>query len=556
MVSDSLQSSYDLAVRDFKRARREAAIRRVLTTLRGETDDLLDYEAISKEIATDESVDRGLKEIDLDKIVGSVGRYQDFTKTFLPKHNSDQDRWAGVMSRITDMKGMPPIELYQIGDAYFVKDGNHRVSVARQLGNKTISAYVTEVKTKAKVSAEMPADQIILNARLARFIETTGLDESDFTMTIAGHYNVLLRQIDREWQQLQQTDPAVSYQKAVTHWHDTSYLPVLHALRDLGTMRRFPNRTAADIYILITEKREQLEEALGWRLDPEASITSIIGEENQVGEWRKRQQTLNRHNHLFENILVMLEGIPEDADLLNQVIQFSQTDHDHILGLFVNNKNSDPQPVQTLFETKIAGSTLQGDFAIYNQGLTNGDFAQAVLDRAPYADLVVVNLTSPPISTPLGRLRSDWGNMIENCPRPILAIPHAIGSPQDNVLLSYDGSRKADEALYVAAYLTSKWHKTLTVLTVNTPNTPTTALDKAKTYLTQRGITNATYLLRKPPKTGFRPLADTILETASEVGSNMLIMGGFGYRPARRLMLGSTVEHMLQDFPHPMLICR
>ena len=348
------QSSYDLAIRDFKRARREAAIRRVLTSLRGESDDLLDYEAISKEIGTDESVDRGLKEIDLDKIVGSVGRYQDFTKTFLPKRNSDQDRWAGVMSRVTDMKGMPPIELYQIGDAYFVKDGNHRVSVARQLGNKTITAYVTEVKTTVRVSAESTPDQIILNARLAKFIETTGLDESDFTMTIAGHYNVLLRQIDHEFALLQQTDPTVTYKTAVTHWYTTRYLPVLHALRDLGTMRRFPNRTPADIYILITEKREQLEDALGWRLDPETSITAIVGEENQIGEWRKRQQTLNRHNHLFENILVMLDGVDADAALLDQVIQFSNTDHDHILGLFVNETNADPALTKALFKTKIA----------------------------------------------------------------------------------------------------------------------------------------------------------------------------------------------------------
>ena len=148
------------------------------------------------------AVERGLQEIPLDKIVGSVGRYQDFTRSFLPKKDSDEVRWATVRAAINDMKGMPPIEVYQIGEVYFVKDGNHRVSVARQLGTTTISAYVTEIETRVPLTADDNPDEVICKAGYADFLEKTNLDhhfpKADLLMTISGHYQVMLDQITVE----------------------------------------------------------------------------------------------------------------------------------------------------------------------------------------------------------------------------------------------------------------------------------------------------------------------------------------------------------------------
>jgi nucleotide-binding universal stress UspA family protein len=164
--------------------------------------------------------------------------------------------------------------------------------------------------------------------------------------------------------------------------------------------------------------------------------------------------------------------------------------------------------------------------------------------------MVVVNLTHPPEPTPLARIRPGWVGMIEQCPRPILAFPNAVQSDLDRVLLAYDGSAKADEALFVATYLTLRRKRELTVVTVQTPNTSATAIDRARSYLERHEITWAEYVLHDGS------INEAILKTAESRDANLLIMGGFGRRPVFRLVLGSTVEHMLREFKQPMWICR
>jgi hypothetical protein len=104
--------------------------------------------------------------------VGSVGRYDDFTRSFLPRRDSDAGRWARVKAATLDLTGLPPIEVYQIGQAYFVLDGNHRVSVARQLGAPTIQAYVTEVPDQSPLLARHSARRVNLKSGVRRFLGT------------------------------------------------------------------------------------------------------------------------------------------------------------------------------------------------------------------------------------------------------------------------------------------------------------------------------------------------------------------------------------------------
>ena len=138
---------------------------------------MLAYDYVSQQLRGTGTIDRGLQEIPLDAIVGSVGRYDDFTRDFLPKKDSIQDRWAGVKAAILNMTGMTPISVYQIGEGYFVRDGNHRVSVARQLGTPTITALVTEVKTRVPLAIDDDLDEVKCKARYAEFLEVTKLDE-------------------------------------------------------------------------------------------------------------------------------------------------------------------------------------------------------------------------------------------------------------------------------------------------------------------------------------------------------------------------------------------
>jgi nucleotide-binding universal stress UspA family protein len=120
----------------------------------------------------------------------------------------------------------------------------------------------------------------------------------------------------------------------------------------------------------------------------------------------------------------------------------------------------------------------------------------------------------------------------------------------DRALLAYDGSPKANEALFVAAYLRSRWSIPRTVVTIETLYTEETAMERARVYLDKQGDGNVTYVLRQ------KPIGESILETAEEHEINLMIMGGFGFRPVLNLMLGSTVDQVLREFKQPILICR
>jgi len=131
------------SLRDFDRARRKAFIQGILSLFTRRSLDLLPYDQVREQLRLYSRRFRGLQEVPLDQIVGSVGRYRDFTRTFLPRSDDLRERWATVEDRVKE-GGLPPVELYQVGDAYFVRDGNHRVSVARVQGAPSIEAYVWE----------------------------------------------------------------------------------------------------------------------------------------------------------------------------------------------------------------------------------------------------------------------------------------------------------------------------------------------------------------------------------------------------------------------------
>ena len=125
----------------------------------------MSYEDVVKKLKGSGAKQRsGLRDIPLDAIVGSVGRYKDFTRKFSPRRGVAEERWARVKAITEHAGGLPPIEVYQIGDAYFVIDGNHRVSVARQQGSPAIEAYVTNVDTKVLLDPSDPPDDFLINA--------------------------------------------------------------------------------------------------------------------------------------------------------------------------------------------------------------------------------------------------------------------------------------------------------------------------------------------------------------------------------------------------------
>src|SRR5512147_2510047 len=134
MTDDSVfRANYLEGVSKFQNARMRAFWLEMINHLRGQSTELLSFDDIKARLRLREESYKGLQDVPLDQIVGSVGRYRDFTSNFLPRRSTSPSRWSRVYAQVNSMEGVPPIELYKVGDVYFVRDGNHRVSVARQL---------------------------------------------------------------------------------------------------------------------------------------------------------------------------------------------------------------------------------------------------------------------------------------------------------------------------------------------------------------------------------------------------------------------------------------
>ncbi|HYN87360.1 MAG TPA: hypothetical protein VER55_02460, partial [Ardenticatenaceae bacterium] len=279
-MADEMQHKLFLAKEDFQRARRQAALEAIMARLQGRSTELLPYEEVRRKLGATGNMERGLREIPLDAIVGSVGRYSDFTRSFLPLKSNSEERWAKVKIAVTD-SGFDPIEVYQLGDAYFVRDGNHRVSIARRMGSPTIPAYVTEIRTKAPFSPDMQPDDLIRQEEYANFLERTSLDEqrpeADLETTVPGRYRRLEQQIEAHQAHLRDHwNKQTTFPEAAADWYDYVYLPVARLIREKGILQDFPGRTQTDLYLWILEHRDELSQALGWDVTVEAAATTLV----------------------------------------------------------------------------------------------------------------------------------------------------------------------------------------------------------------------------------------------------------------------------------------
>ena len=130
MEESSLLDHYE-SQEKWARARRGALVQMVVGTFKKGSVDLIPFEEARTRLHLTQKYCRGLEDIELERIRGSVGRYRDFTSAFLPRRDHLRQRWERVNTMVSS-QDMPPIEVYQVGEAYFVLDGNHRVSAARQ----------------------------------------------------------------------------------------------------------------------------------------------------------------------------------------------------------------------------------------------------------------------------------------------------------------------------------------------------------------------------------------------------------------------------------------
>ncbi|MBP8974760.1 MAG: acetylxylan esterase [Anaerolineae bacterium] len=258
---------------------------------------LLSFEEVQQKLRLKQSAYRGLQQVDLDKIVGSVGRYHDFTRTFLPLVESDGPRWQRV-AELQWEQGLPPIELYKVGDVYFVKDGNHRVSVARQFGATTIEAYVWEYETPVGgLSADV--DDLIVKAEYRAFLDRTRLDMShpglSISLTEPGMYPELELEIELYRRNLERIDGEPhSYEAAAADWYDMIYTLAVDIIRESGVLDLFPGRTEADLYVWVMRHRRELSEQYGESVHLRDVVAQLAERQQRPGTWERIVQTAAR----------------------------------------------------------------------------------------------------------------------------------------------------------------------------------------------------------------------------------------------------------------------
>lgn len=251
----------------FEQARRQAARAQMAARLTGEDINLLPFEAIRTNLQQQNPHYRGIAEVPLDAIVGSVGRYKTFTRKFLPLTNSVEERWVAVDALATGV-GWPPVELYQVGNIFFVKDGNHRVSVARQLKMDKIEAHVMAYPVDFEINPTDDLDHIFIQLGEQNFMDKTGLAERfpdhNIHFTSPGRYTELQAQIHNLRQILARIDgEEMAWETAVDAWYEMIYLPTVQIIQDSTLLADFPGRTEADLFVWLSQHRERLEERYG-----------------------------------------------------------------------------------------------------------------------------------------------------------------------------------------------------------------------------------------------------------------------------------------------------
>ncbi len=572
---------YTQAVMDFRSARRKVALEKVLARLSGKSTDLLSYEDVRQKLKATETSKRELKEIPLDSIVGSVGRYKDFTRGFLPRQDSASGRWARVKVAVTSLGGLPPIEVYQIGETYFVLDGNHRVSVAREIGAAHIEAYVRQVKTKVPLSPDIKPDEMIIKAEFAEFLERTSLAEflepDQLGVTAPGQYQPMLGGIEAHREYLaHERKKQISLREASEHWVEHVYLPLVRMIRERDLLRDFPGRTETDLYVWISRHREALQREVGWEIKPGSAAADLrlkaspkvgrraarlarkamdavtpdpLAAGPAPGRWREGTLAARRAELFTVDILVPLHGEQASWSALDQALLVAGREGARLQGLHSVASEKLKQDdvarfVRDEFDRRCKEAGISGKLAIEVGGI-----ARRVCERARWADLVVPHLAHPPDTRPRARLGSGFRTMILRCPTPILAVPGSR-SPMNHALLAYDGSPKAKEALYLSTYLASRWNISLTILSVMESSRVTDeTLREALSYAERHDI--------KPTLVGeSRDVAEAILQTADEQKCDFFVMGGYGHSPVVEAALGSAVDHILRETAKPVLICR
>jgi hypothetical protein len=271
---------------DFSKARFKSFINQVISNFSGRPTTLLSYDEVKEKLRIGGPIYRGVKTIRVDQIAGSLNRYHEFDRAFLPKEDQLASRWQKVDRAFYQDIHLPPVVLYKVGEVYFVVDGHHRVSVAREQGQEFIEAEIRECSARVNITPDIKPEDLKILGTKVRFLERTALDQirpqANIKTTIPDGFERMLEHIavHRYFMGLDlQRD--ISDEEAVAHWYDTVYLPIVEIIRSSRILKDFKGRTEGDLYLWTLDHQHYLSREEGQALQPPEEAARQFIEEKE-----------------------------------------------------------------------------------------------------------------------------------------------------------------------------------------------------------------------------------------------------------------------------------
>jgi hypothetical protein len=261
---------------DFNAARRARALSRIADSLRREPDDvnhILPLEEVLAALGRKGERHEGLRTIPLSSIVGTVDRTVGFDRSFRPTSQRMRTRWERLATAMRRGEAIDPIDVFRIDDMYFVKDGHHRVSVARALRHGTIDAYVTALDTEIGGDRRLRLADLPLKGHERLFYERVPLPDdarAEIQLSDAWAYGELAEAVEAWGFRRMQAERVLMSRDAVAKaWLDDEYRPVVEMLRREAML---DGQTAAEAYMRVAGARYRLLRTHEWSDDLVAKL--------------------------------------------------------------------------------------------------------------------------------------------------------------------------------------------------------------------------------------------------------------------------------------------
>ena len=254
---------------DFLRVRRRQAMRalgRRLARGDGEISAMLPFEEVVAELGFVSEHSRGLQVVQLDSIVGTVGRGKEFDRSFRPTSSQVRGRWERIAQAMRRGDPMPPVDLYRIGEVHFVRDGHHRVSVARALGRRDIEARVAEVVTRVGAERGLRVSDLPVKGHERLFRERVPLPASladRVRLSDPWGYGALAESVEAwGYRESRERGEVLEREELARAWYEDEFAPVVTMLREAGLA--LSGETGADAYARLGGERYRLMRTMSW----------------------------------------------------------------------------------------------------------------------------------------------------------------------------------------------------------------------------------------------------------------------------------------------------